>query len=268
MRTALQVLFGLSVLWMDTSVANAVIIRHDVSDSAYIVPDCDFPALVDLPQEGHGILISDQWIVTVAHNVNWRPVTEVTINGKVRSVERVIAHSGFRSLPPVPPSGDAAPFMDIMKSSDDIALIKLSEPLHDVAPVEMYSASDEQGKLVKIYGKGATGNGVDGQDPNSPRRNTLRRAYNHVSSADGRWLTYRFDPGLEGHRLEGASGSGDSGGPLLIMVDGEWFLAGLSAWQFVPGDISDFRPGHYGQVNYQVRISHYTEWIDSVMANH
>ncbi len=52
---------------------------------------------------------------------------------------------------------------------------------------------------------------------------------------------------------------------MLIEVDGKWTLAGLTAWQFGTGDIADFQPGRYGQVNYLVRISHYAEWIDSVM---
>ncbi len=87
-----------------------------------------------------------------------------------------------------------------------------------------------------------------------------------MSSAQGKWLTYRFDAGPEGHRLEGAAGSGDSGGPLLIEVGGKATLAGLMSWQFATGDISDYQPGHYGQVSYLVRISHYADWIDSVMA--
>ena len=265
-RKALQLFCIVPMVLVVSSIANAVVIRHDVPATEYIVPDNDFPALVDLPQEGHGVLISSQWIVTAAHNTMWRDVTQVTINDEVRAVDRVIAHSGYRSLPTVPPTGDAAPFMAVMASSDDIALIKLSEPVHDVTPVKMYSKTDEQGKLFKMYGKGATGTGLEGQDANSPRRGSLRRAYNYIASADGKWLAYSFDQGGKGHDLEGTSGSGDSGGPVLIEVDGEWTLAGLTAWQFVDGDISDFQPGHYGQINYQVRISHYAEWIAGVMA--
>jgi secreted trypsin-like serine protease len=67
--------------------------------------------------------------------------------------------------------------------------------------------------------------------------------------------------------LEGASGSGDSGGPLLIEADGKVTVAGLMSWQFATGDISDYQPGRYGQVSYLVRISHYAKWIDSVMTS-
>lgn len=266
MRFAFLIAFPLASLGL--SAASAVLIRHDVPDSAYLVPASEFPALVDLPHEGHGVLISDQWIVTAAHATQMmgHPVDEVVINGRRRSVEKVIVHPGYKRGPKVPLKGDTAPFMVVMASNDDIALMKLSEPVDDVTPVAMYRTSDEQGNLGKLYGKGATGDGLNGQDMHSSHRGLLRRAYNCVSSGDGKWLTYRFDAGPQGHSLEGTSGGGDSGGPLLIEADGKWTLAGLTAWQFATGDISDFKPGRYGQVSYLVRISHYAEWIDKVTA--
>ncbi len=263
-----SVLLAFPLAGLALSSASAVVIRHDVPDSAYLVPADEFPPLVDLPHEGHGVLISDQWVVTAAHAVQWHPVSHVMINGKWRSVEEVIVHPGYKSGPHVPSSGDMAPFMVFRASNDDIALIKLSKPLSDVTPVAMHRTSDEQGHLGKLYGKGATANGLTGPDMHSSHRGSLRRAYNRVASADGKWLTYRFDAGPEGHPLEGGSGSGDSGGPLLIEVNGKVTLAGLMAWQYATGDIADFQPGRYGQVNYLVRISHYAEWIDSVMAAH
>jgi hypothetical protein len=264
MRLPFLLVFPLASLAL--TAASAVVIRHDVSDTAYTIPTSEFPALVDLPHEGHGVLISPRWIVTVAHTTQFHPVKQVMIRGRARSVEKVIVHPGYIRAPQVPPKGDMAPFMAAMASSDDIALIKLSQPLNDVTPVAMYRSSDEQGKLGKFYGKGATGNGLTGVDMHASHRGSLRRAYNRVSSANGKWLTNRFDAGPEGHPLEGIGGSGDSGGPLLIEVNGKWTLAGLTAWQFATGDISDNKPGRYGQVNYLARISHYAQWIDRVIA--
>ena len=264
MRFSFLLAFPLAVLV--SSAASALVLRHDVADSAYTIPAGEFPALVDLPQEGHGVLISNQWIVTAAHVTQFRPVNQVAINGKCHSVEKVIVHPGYKSPSHVPTSGDMAPLMAIMAANDDIALIKLSQPLKDVTPAVLHRSSDEEGALGKLYGRGATGNGLFGQIMHSPHRDVLRRAYNRVSSANGQWLTYQFDSGSQGHPLEGMSGSGDSGGPLLIEVDGKVTLAGLTAWQFATGDISSFRPGRYGQIGYLVRISHYADWIDSVIA--
>src|SRR6185436_3755120 len=80
--------------------------------------------------------------------------------------------------------------------------------------------------------------------------------------------SYRFDSGVGALPLEGVSGDGDSGGPVLIEVDGTWRLAGLTSWKFLEGefDLASFRPGRYGQVSKNVRISHYAEWIDAVIS--
>jgi secreted trypsin-like serine protease len=83
---------------------------------------------------------------------------------------------------------------------------------------------------------------------------------------DGKWLSYRFDSGSKAHPLEGMLGDGDSGGPVLIQANGSWKLAGLAAWKAWQGDLANFRAGIYGQVSYQVRVSHYAEWIDGVIA--
>lgn len=50
-----------------SSAAGAVVTRADVDDAKYRVPASVFPALVDLPGEGHGVLIAPQWVVTAAH---------------------------------------------------------------------------------------------------------------------------------------------------------------------------------------------------------
>ena len=249
-----------------SSLAHAVVVRHDVPDSEYLVPEGEFPALADLPDEGHGILIAKQWVVTVAHAVRWGTPTQISLNGKNRAVADLIVHPGYRKPPKEPKSGDAAPLMAALASSDDIALIRLAEPIDDVTPVEIYRRSDEQGKLIKIYGKGATGNGLKGQEPNSPHRGKLRRAYNYVVTAEGRWLTYVFDSGSTAHPLEGMQGDGDSGGPVLIEVGGTWKLAGLASHKIAVGDLSEFRAGVYGQVGHQTRISYYAGWIDGTIA--
>ncbi len=97
-------------------------------------------------------------------------------------------------------------------------------------------------KLGKLYGKGTTGDGLNGPDMHASHRGALRRAYNRVCSAQGKRLTYRFDAGPEGHPLEGKSGGGDTGGPLLIDADGKSTLAGLPAWQFATGTFPILSP--------------------------
>lgn len=251
-----------------SSTADAVVIRHDVDDARYRVPESELAALVDLPHEGHGVLIAPQWIVTAAHATQWHPVEEVMLAGECRKVERLIVHPGYKSLPKELQKGDAAAAIAWIAGSDDIALIKLAEPVAGVAAVALHREPDELARQVMLYGKGATGNGLEGHAPLGPNRTELRRAFNTITAADGRWLGYRFDAGADAEPLEGTLGNGDSGGPVLIRVGDEWRLAGLASWKHVEGDLGRFRPGLYGQTGYQVRISHYARWIDEVIAAH
>lgn len=250
--------------------ASAIVIRADVDDAKYRVPASAFPALVDLPGEGHGVLIAPQWVVTAAHAVAWQSdLKQVTINGKSRAVDRLVIHPGHKK-PPQQLSEQALATWDwtlfraLLSSSDDIALLKLAQPVTDVVPVSIGRRDDEYGQIVRILGKGATGNGVTGYEFNSSHRTQLRHAYNKVSSAHGRWLCYTFDQPSDALPLEGGSASGDSGGPVLVQAEAEWLLAGLTSWADPQSTIKT--PGKYGQASCNVRLSHYADWIRSVIS--
>ncbi len=250
--------------------ASPIVIRDDVDDAKYRVPASEFPALVDMPGEGHGVLISRQWVVTAAHAITWQSeMRQVTINGRARDVERVVLHPGYQKPPQTQldqalATWDFTLFKGLLYSSDDIALVKLAQPVTDVTPVAINTRTDEFGQVVKIIGKGATGNGAIGYDFASSHRTELRRAYNKITSAHGRWLCYVFDKPSDALPLEGGAGSGDSGGPVLVEAERAWVLAGLTSWVDAQSTIRT--PGRYGQVTCNVRLSHYRSWIDSVIA--
>jgi hypothetical protein len=257
-----------------SSTASAIVIRHDVDDAKYRIPASDFPALADMPGEGHGVLIAPQWIATAAHAVTWQSeITSVDLAGTPRDVESIIVHPGYRKpskalIDQVMQSGDATLLRVLLASSDDIALVHLKEPVTDVDPVVMYRGDDEFGRVVRIIGKGATGDGATGFDQHASHRTELRRAYNTISSADGRWFCYGFDEPASALPLEGITGSGDSGGAALIEVDGQWVLAGMPSWAAAQGHAVTMRQGRYGQTSCNVRISHYIDWIEGVLSSH
>lgn len=265
--------FLLLILLAASSTAGAIVLRDDVDDSKYRIPASGFPALVDMPGEGHGVLIAPQWVITAAHTIPGHPeLRQVVINGVPRDVERLEIHSGYRKLPQelidrALSTGEGILAVVQIASSDDIALIKLAQPVTDVDPVPIYQDSDEPGQIVKIVGKGATGTGATGHDPGGHNRTELRRAYNKITSAHDRWFCYVFDEPASALPLEGKTGSGDSGGPALIQVDDQWMLAGLAAWGFIHGDLRTARPGLYGQTTCNVRLSHYKQWIESVISD-
>lgn len=277
----------LRLLWLFLLLASfkaqAIVVRDDVEDALYRVPQSAFPALVDMPGEGHGVLIAPQWVVTAAHAVPWGPedaVKEVVIDGTPRRVEDCIIHPGYRPLPQALidhalATWDWSLFMVSLASSDDVALLKLAAPITDVAPVPIYRGNDEFGQIVSLFGKGATGTGNTGYRAEDPHRTVLRRAQNKVTSAHGRWFCYVFDNVPEALPLEGGSGSGDSGGPIVLRTaiaqtgtakarEG-WSLLGLTSWTAPQGaDRTSF--GRYGQISCNVRLSHYAGWIDSVIS--
>ena len=262
-----HVLCLLAVLLV-ASTSNPIVIRHDVADAEYRVNVAEFPTLALLPGEGHGVLISKQWLVTAAHAAVWRPVHEVTLNGVSRWVAKVIVHPGYKAAPKELQSGGAAPLMKFMSASDDIALIKLEQPANDVRPATLYRGADEVGKIAEIVGGGATGNGLAGEYADSPHRSELCRAYGRIITADERWLAIRFDAPPQAVALEGMPADGDSGAPIFIEVNRRWQLAGVVSHKLATGKLSDFRCCRYGQVTYQVRISRYADWIDSTVTKY
>ncbi len=189
--------------------ASAVIIRSDVKEAKYRVPASAFPALVDMPGEGHGVLIAPQWVVTAAHAAPMQGMEEdVTIGGVARRVKRVITYPGYKRLPDklikeALESGDLSKVSAFLASSNDIALIELASPVTDVTPVPLYRGNKEVGMTVELVGKGATGNGTKGQYPHSSHRTVLRRAFNVIVGADARYVWYRFDAPPSALPLEG-----------------------------------------------------------------
>lgn len=260
----------LIALLLASSSAGAIVIRDDVEDSKYRIPPSEFPALADMPGEGHGVLIAPQWIVTAAHAVTWQPeIKQVVVNGVARDVEKLVIHPGYKKPPQELldqslATWDWTLFRASLSASDDIALIKLAKPISDVSPISLNKGEREFNEIVKIIGKGATGNGDTGYQFSDPHRTELRRAENKVTSAYGRWLCYSLDTPSEALPLEGGSGSGDSGGPVLIRSGKDWSLAGLTSWADPQSTIRV--PGRYGQISCNVRMSHYAEWIESVIS--
>jgi len=266
------VLLGLTLLI--ASSAQAIVIRHDVDDARYRIPASDFPALADIPSEGHGVLIAPRWVITAAHAIPRNStLTEIEIGGVSRDVQEVFIHPQAKQPPQemidrALSTGDWILAVFFIASSDDVALIKLAHAVTDVEPITIYDGNDEVGSIVKIIGKGATGTGLTGHSMHGPNRTELRRAFNTITSANERWICYVFDDPAKALSLEGKTGSGDSGGPALVEEAGEWKLAGLASWGFIVGDVRTTNPGLYGQLTCNVRLSRYIDWIDGVIAEH
>ena len=138
-------------------------------------------------------------------------------------------------------------------------IFKITEPVTDVTPVELYTNKDEDGKLITIVGGGDTGTGLTG--PIKADKIT-RAATNKIDGIEDQWIFFRFDPphSKNSTPLEGVSGPGDNGWPAIAEIDGQKFRIGVSLHQRDKG-----REGIYGVVEYYTRISHYKSWIDEMI---
>lgn len=244
--------------------AQAIVIRHDKDQNEYKT-DQAHPALVDMRHDGHGMLIAPQWVVTAAHTIfyDYKDKT-IRVGGVEREIGNVIFHEGYSKPAEGLFQGDAAPGQAYLRANHDIALIKLKKPVTDVAPIALYDAEDETGRVITLYGRGNTGTGITGQMEET--RGVLRTAQNTVSKAGKQWLTYRFDQGDAALPQEGFQGNGDSGGPAIIEKDGVQYLGGLMSWAVYEGDLADFKGSMYGMEGSLIRLSYYRDWIADVQA--
>jgi MYXO-CTERM domain-containing protein len=228
--------------------ATAILMRHDVPDSAYIVADADYPALVDLlaPGDCLGTLVHASYLLTVAHCVEEMGTSRALIvNGVSHDVAEIILH----------PEWDGWRF--------DIAFVRFVEPVEGVTPFPIYRDTDELGQVLTLVGRGLHGTGVEGERGATDDA-ILRRATNIVSDTNPQWIEVLFEaPGEDGITdLEGVGAGGDSGGPAFIETEHGLFIAGLNSWaEGGPG----VRIGQYGSWDYSTRVSQFVHWIDSVL---
>ena len=142
----------------------------------------------------------------------------------------------------------------------DVAVVRLGEVVDDIVPLPLYEGSDEQGREA---GDGRPRGHGHRRLPRTRTEDGLRRgATNVIEEADARYLRFHFDAPPGGTDLEGIPGSGDSGGPAIVTVDGMDYVAGVSSL----GEPGANGPGTYGANDYFVRVSTHLAWIRSAVA--
>ncbi|MEC8860356.1 MAG: trypsin-like serine protease [Pseudomonadota bacterium] len=244
--------------------ANAIMMRHDTGYTRYLASESEYPAIFPLLEDERSktcvaTLIAARWAITAAHCIEQVGMDvkddtlghPVQINKQSHTVTRVHFHPHW--------PGQARPL--ISAGEVDLALLYLDSPVAEVAPIPLYQGDAEQGREMSFVGWGYAGFGSSGQRFNDGR---LRRAANRVDEAAAR-LHFYFDdpagPASTALPLEGIPGLGDSGGPALVLEQGEWQLAGIAVGEIDLGQ----RWGRYGARVVYERIGQHIDWVRQII---
>lgn len=234
----------LSASLIISSMANAIIIRHDVSDEKYIALSKPFVSLVKVNfPAGVGTLISKQWVLTTAHiALLIEKGHTVDVSGKHFSVEKIMVHPKNQEEPEI-----------------DIALIKLAKPVNHVKPANLYTNTDELGKKIIIAGYGKAGNGLTG---GKIVDGSIRAAQNTIDNIyKKKWLSFEFNhpSDVNADVLEGMPGDGDSGGPAYFVDGNEQYVIGVISAQSTK--TTNESKEIYGVTEFIMRVSYFSKWI-------
>ncbi len=242
------ILISTALLFIATSAD--IVRRHDKNDSEYLALGAKYPAVCIVGKNGgDGTLVADRWVITAGHVAQ-------AMDGRTNG--RIEIYFSNREEPYI----SEAVFMhhDFKVVEHDIALIRLSELVRNVTPLPLYDGRDEAGRQITIVGHGYSKNGNDTKWETDGRK---RGATNTVDRVTQNFIQFDFDrpddPDVT--PLEGTAGSGDSGGPALLEIDNQMFIAGISS----AGEPGEYGPATYGAQEYYTRVSTHLGWVEDVL---
>ncbi len=157
-----------------------------------------------------GTLISDQWVLTAAHN--WGPgVTSMTFTLGSSSYTADLTTLTQHPFWNTPPTGITAAEVG-PNQGWDIAVFRLQTAVTGITPAQMYAGSLELGQTVYTVGFGSVGTGtVDNAPVDPPVKLAIANVIDRVTSQSATVGPDTFTGGAIIYDFDGPAGSG--GGP-------------------------------------------------------
>lgn len=151
-------------------------------------------------------LLGPKTALVAAHCITGTAPYTFTVGGKSYVVDKLKPHSGWKTVKGMPDF----PTADWTFSIHDIAIMILAEPVTNVKPLRIATKKPAVGAKVILVGFGGTGKS---------------KADNMVGAIGKEFICYGTMAGMKG--TNGLTCTGDSGGPTLIMEDGEEKVLGV-----------------------------------------
>lgn len=214
---------------------------------------------------GSAVALSSDWVLTAGHNTDfdddgvvdadWSASLHLPGYG-VYGFTEAIVHPDF--------TGFGSPSVH-----DDLALLRLADPLPDHLPYPGFGGEMEVGQVLTLAGFGRSGYGSYGYttDATLTDRRSGQNVIDLLTLDDGgggfyELFRYEFDPpdtagqpgGSLGNDIETIIGPGDSGGPAMIWGYDRWQVVGINTFTEGYG-------GRFGDAGGGVLLAPYRDWI-------